>query len=249
MNIAGFEFRLITKPTLSSSPGIYIYIHQASGRCFVSPMRNSRMQRSSNNYPTNLKALLKTHSSEVLLYLAELPDDSKETGHNAKRVVSQHLTEKGVLFKKPRKKRCDFHGELPDLPKMLFTVWVLTHKDTGALFYFEAIKGEDVTRAITHRMLTFNNYVLKSIANENRVMYSFAKDHFPLDIEKWVIRDLDLALLTEEDACRHITRCSKQHIDLGEVVLNRISNNDALYYRNVILRKPTVSMAEYLKSK
>lgn len=244
--ISGFNFRLQKVPTLFSGPGVYIYIHQATGKYFVRAMRNSRAQRSKNNYPTQLKDLLKTNNSEVLIYLAELSKDTKEAIFLAGRSVSTHLSEKGLLFKNTGPNRGGVYRQLPGEGNDIYTVWVLTHKKTGAVFYFEELKGVDVTVKVSQRMLTFNNYVFKGIANENRVMYHFAKMHFPLDISHWVIRDLDVAFQSEQEATRHITKLSMQHLKDKEVVLSRVANIDALYYRNTMLKLPHVSVEEYL---
>lgn len=245
-NTAGFNFRQLKAPTLCSGPGIYIYMHQATGKCFVRALRNCRIQRGPNNYPTHLKELLKTNKSEVLIFLAELNKDTKEALFFSSRAVMASLSERGMLYKRPAGGRGAYR-KLPGEGKELYTVWIMTHAKTGALYYFHQIKGTDVTGQVSQRMLTFNNYVLKHIPNENRTMYSFAKNHFPLDISHWVIRDLDLAFLSEEDACRHITKLSKQHLEAKEVVLNRVSNVDALYYRNSLLKLPHLSMEEYIK--
>lgn len=247
MILAGFKFRLLKSPTLSSGAGLYVYIHQSTGKCFVKAMRNARNQRSKNNYPTPLKELQKNKPSEILIYLAELPKDTKEALFLGSRAVATHLSEKGMLFKKPRAQKGGIYRKLPGEENELYTIWLMTHKETGALFYFEEIKGQDVMQKVCHRMLTFNNYVVKEVVNANRVMYNFAKKFFPMDISDWVIRDLDMAFLTEEDALQHITKLSKQHLEAKEVVMNRVSTIDALYYRNSMLKLPHLSMEEYLQ--
>jgi hypothetical protein len=250
MNIAGFKFRQLLTPTLFSGPGLYLYIHQASGKCFVRSMRNSRMQRCKKNYPNQLKDLLKTNNSEVLIYLAEMEKDTKEALFLASRAVAVQLSERGVLFKAQTPNRGGIYRQLPGEENQRFTVWVMTHKETGAMFYFEEIKGVDVTNKVSQRMLTFNNYVIKQISNQNRVMFGFAQQHFPLDVEGWVVRDLDVTYQTEHEAMLHITKLSKQHLEAGEVVLSRISNVDALYYRNSMLKlTPHLSMDQYLPKK
>lgn len=247
MQIAEFKFRPIKGIPLFSGPGVYIYVHQASGKCFVRAMRNVRMQSSPNNYPGSLKALLKTHPSEVLLFLAELSKDTKEARYLASRAVATHLSEKGVLYKKPKPHRGGIYRQLPGEEITSYTVWSMVHKDTGAIFYFEEIKGAAVANKVSQRMLTYNNYVIKNVVNANRAMYYFAKQQFPLDIEQWIIRDLDLSFETEREAMTHITKLSKQHLENKEVVLNRIASLDPLYYRNAMLKViPHLSMTEYL---
>jgi hypothetical protein len=249
MNIAGYTFRPVMMQTLCSSPGIFIYTHQATGKSFVRAMRNCRTQRSKNNYPAQLKELLKSNPSEVLLFLAELPKDTKEALYLASRAVAAHLSEKGVLFKQEKPHRGGIYRQLNGEEKQRYTVWLLTHKASGAVFYFEELTGVVVTAKVSQRMLTFNNHVLKKVSNANRVMYEFAKKHFPLDIGGWTVRDLELEFETEQEAQRHITRKSKQHIEAGEVVLNRVSNIDALYYRNTILKLDHVGIEAYLRGK
>lgn len=242
MNIAGYKFHLFTGPTLCGTPGVLIYIHQASGKCFVRVMRNVRKQRGKNNYPTPLKEMLKIHTSEVLVYIADVPKDTKEALHQASRTVRAHLTAKGVLYKNPRTKN-DSDGQSSSVR---YTVWKLTHRRSGAVYYFEEVKGVDVLRRIAQRIRTFNNYVEKNLVNANRVMYHFAKKYFPLVLGSWTIEDLDLELPGEKEALLHITTLSKQHLENNVAVLNRINNTDALYYRNTILKLPHIGIDDYL---
>lgn len=221
-------------------------MHQASGKCFVRAMRNSKAQRGKNNYPNCLKELLKTHSCEVLLFLAELPKDTKEALYLASRSVVSALSEKGILYKRPKPNRGGIYRQLNGEENIRFTVWSMVHKETGAVFYFEEVKGVDVVSKVAQRIRTFNNYVEKNIANANRVMYYFAKKNFPLAVEDWAVRDLELELTTEQKALLHITKLSKQHMESNEVVLNRVSNIDALYYRNTMLKLEHASIGQYL---
>lgn len=247
MQIAGYEFRPVLTPTLSSAPGIYLYIHQASGKCFVRAMRNARMQKSKNNYPNQLKELLKTNSSTVLIYLADLEKDTKEACFLASRAVASLLAERGSLFKKPKNCKGGIYRTLPGEEEALFTIWVMTHKATGAVYYFEERKGLNVAAKVSQRMLTYNNYVIKDLTHINRVMSNFAKKFFPMDISQWMVRDLDASYMTELEAQKHITKLCKNHLEANEVVLNRVSNLDAIYYRNSLLKLPHKSMEEYLK--
>lgn len=249
MQIAGFKFRAVTGQVLYSGPGIYIYTHQATGKSFVRAMRNCRAQRGKNNYPNLLKELLKTNPSEVLLFMAELPKDTKDALFLSSRAVLSHLSERGVLFKRPSPNRGGAYRQLPGEEKIRFTVWKLQHKATGALYYFEEINSIDPERVmarISQRMLTFNNYVMKSIPNANRAMYYFVKANGLTDIDHWEITDLKQEFESEHKAMLHITRLSKDHLLLNEVVLSRISSVDALYYANSMLRLPHRDMDEYL---
>lgn len=246
MKIAGYNFRQVKGPILCSSPGIFIYMHQATGKCFVRALRNARIQRSKNNYPNYLKELLKANPSEVLIYMADLHKDTKEALFLASRAVVTHLSAKGVLYKRPKPHRGGIYRQLADEAQQAYTVWCMTHMFTGAVYYFEEIKGVETLGKISQRLLTFNNYVIKSIPNGNRVMHSFIKKHGLSDISHWLIRDMDLELPTEQQACLYITKLSKQHLDANEVVLNRISGHDALYYRNSLLKLEHKSIEEYL---
>lgn len=236
MQIAGYKFHLLNAPAPCSTPGVLIYIHQATGKHFVRAMRNVRKQRGKNNYPTPLKELLKTNMSEVLVYAADAKNDTKEALHNALNVVRSHLSAKGVLYKKPKSETVDDR----------FTVWKLTHRLSGAVFYFEEVKGVEVRRKIEHRLKTFNNYVVRSIINANRVMYCFANKFFPLEISQWEIEDLNLDFPTDREAVLRIGTLSKQHLEANEVVLNRIFSSDSLHYRNTFLKLPPIGIAEYL---
>lgn len=245
MNIAGYKFHLFKGPMLNATPGILIYIHQETGKCFVRVMRNIRKQRGKNNYPTSLKELLKTNTSEVFVYAADVPKDTKDALHYAARIVRAHLSAKGILYKNPKPKLTDA-CQIPSDNAERFTVWKLTHRSTGAIYYFEEVKGVDVLRKICQRMRTFNNYVEKNVVNANRVMYHFAKKFFPLDTSVWNIEDLNLDLPTEQEAALYTTTLSKKHLENNEVVLNRISNIDALYYRNTALKLPHIGIDVYL---
>ena len=245
MQIAGYKFHLFRGPTPNSSPGIFIYTHQKSGMCFVRAMRNIRMQRGRNNYPTKLKELLKTDPSEVTVYVADVPRNTKEMLHFATRIVSNHLSMKGTLYKDPKPDHVEECFASIDNAKR-FTIWELTHRRTGAVFYFEEIRGVDVLRKIWQRLRTFNNCVEKNISATNRVMYHFTKKFFPLDLGDWEIKDFGMDLVTEKEAAACIATTSKKHLEEKRVVLNRIHNTDALYYRNTVLKLPHIGIEEYL---
>lgn len=247
MNIPGYKFRKVTGTSFYNGPGVFIYLHQATGKCFVRALRNSKIQRSTNNYPSYLKELLKINTSEVILYFTELEKDSKEALYLASRSVVTKLSEMGKLYKRPRPNRGGMYRQLmgEQLPQY-YTVWSMLHKATGAVFYFEEIEGECVVAKVEQRLRTFNNYAAKSISNTNRVMYQFAKQHYPLHTSDWVIRDLQTHSESEQKALQIITKLSKTHLESREVVLNRVCNNDSLYYRNAMLKLPHVSLEQYL---
>lgn len=245
MQLANFEFRQIITPTITSTPGIYIYVHEATGKYFVRAMRNARLQKNKNNYPALLKEFLKKNNSEVVIYLADLKDDSKETLFNASKIIATLLTERGLLYKRPEGVNNGLHKCAAGSTDV-YTVWSMTHKVTGAVYYFEEVKGRDVTGKVNGRMGTYNSHVEKRLSHINRVMNGFAKNHFPLQLNDWILRDLDLAFISEAAACKYITKASKQHLEAKEIVLNRVSNMDVLYYRNSMLKLPHVSLNEYL---
>lgn len=236
MQIAGYKFHLLNAPALCSTPGVLIYIHQATGKHFVRVMRNVRKQRGKNNYPTPLKELLKTNTSEVLVYVADVVNDTKEALHGASKVIRTHLTAKGVLYKKPE----------TETVVERFTVWRMRHRQSGAVFYFEEVKGVEVQRKIVHRLKTFNNYVVRSTINANRVMYCFASKFFPLKASDWDVEDLNLDFPLQREAILRIGTLSKLHLEANEVVLNRIFSFDSLYYRNTFLKLPRIGIEEYL---
>jgi hypothetical protein len=250
MEIAGYRFRPLKGQTLFGGPGIYIYMHQATGMCFVAAMRNARTQRSRNNYPALLKELLKINKSEVLLFLAELPKDTKEALYLASRAVVSALSEKGVLYKRPKPNRGGMYRQLPGEEER-FTVWEMKHKVTGAVFYFSNPKGQDrekVMAKVSQRMLTFNNYVLKTVVNANRAMYYFIKFYGFTDIDHWEVIDHTQDFAMEHEASKYITKLSRDHlVESTAMVLNRISDIDALYFHNVMLKLPHKSMEEYLR--
>lgn len=249
MIIAGLNFRLVKGAVLYNCSGIFIYKHKATGKCFVRGLKNCRQQRSKNNYPTQLKSYLKANPSEVVIYLAEIPRSTREALHLSTRSVSSELSERGLLFKEEDPKAQGIYRLLNGEHLQPHTVFSMTHVGTGAVFYFHEEKNRDCEERVQHRLKTFNNYALKDIVNPNRAMHFFAKANYPLRIEDWVLRDLGLDLPGEKAAKAHITKISKRSLETGEVVLNRICDMDALYYRNCILKvQPQKSMSEYLAS-
>lgn len=249
MEIAGYSFRVVKGQILYGGPGIFIYTHLSTGKCFVSAKRNSRAQRSKNNFPNLLKELLKTDKSDVIVWHAELPKDTKEALYIASRAVVSHLSEKGTLYKRPRPNRGGIYRQLTGEEKIRFTIWRMTHKATGATFYFDDVKGtplEKIEAKISQRMLSFNNYVMKDIVNANRVMHAFIKKTGFTDISHWDYVDMDEEFSTENESALRITKLSRDRLVAGLVVLNRISSVDALYYHNAMLKLSHLSMEEYL---
>lgn len=247
MNIAGYNFIKVTGTSFYSGSGIFIYLHQATGKCFVRALRNCKVQRGKNNYPNYLKELLKVNSSEVVLFFAEITKDTKEAVFLASRAVVAGLSEIGKLYKRPKPNRGGIYRQLNGEELQRYTVWSMMHRGTGAVFYFEELANTDVTDKVKQRLRTFNNYVAKGITNSNRVLHYFTKQHFPLLLDDWVIRDLEMQLVSEQKALLHITKLSKNHLESNEVVLNRICNTDSLYYRNALLKLKHVSLEEYLQ--
>lgn len=249
MNIAALNFRLVKGAVLYNCSGILIYKHKATGKCFVRGLKNCRQQRSKNNYPAKLKTYLKTNPSEVVIFLAEIPRSTREALHLSIRSVGTELSERGLLFKEECPKAHGIYRLLNGEHVQPHTVFSMTHTGTGAVFYFHEEKNSDYLVRVQHRLKTFNNYALKDIVNPNRSMHFFSKANYPLHIEDWVLRDLGLDLIGEKAAKAHITKLSKNSLEAGEVVLNRICDMDALYYRNCILKvQPQMSMDEYLAS-
>lgn len=247
MIIAGFEFKQQLRPTLLSVPGTYLYIHQTSGKCFVSSVRKASKQRSAKNYPTQLKDLLKVEDSQVIIYLAELPNDYRETLYSATMQVSKVLAERGSLFKDKEATSNSIYGKQNNVVD-IFAVWIMTHKETGAVYYFADKEGVDVMNKISQRMLTYNNHVIKKISHVNRTMMAFVKNHFPVDVTHWVVRDTTARFTSEIEAQRFIVKQSKNSLDEKIVVLNRINSMDITHYCNHFLKLPTVSIEQYLKT-
>lgn len=249
MIIADYTFRTVTGQILSASPGIFLYMHQATGKFFVRGMRNCRVQRGRKNFPTHLKEVLKGNPSEVLIWMAELPSDTKEALIRGTESVVKYLTDKGMLYKHERATRYGYHGRCPDAAPVQFTVWKMTHRKTGAVFYFEdevGIARETILEKVAHRIRTFNNYVSKSIVNDNRSMYYFCKLNGQQKLEDWDVVDLGYEFETEREASIRITKLSRDHLVAGDIVLNRVAQNDALYYANAYLKMPHRCMEEYL---
>ncbi|BAW19194.1 hypothetical protein [Ralstonia phage RP31] len=212
-------------------------------------MKNCRAQRGKNNYPALLKEMLKTHPSEVLLWMVELPKGTKQSLFIDSRKVVSHLSEQGTLYNRPKPKRGGSNRLLPGEEAIHYTVWKLMHKATGAVFYFEDtndIPTDKVMARVSQRMLTFNNYVMKNIVNANRCMYHFVKRFGFTDISHWEVTDLQQKFETEQEAMLYITKLSRDHLVAKELVLSRISNVDALYYHNTMLKLDHLGMEEYL---
>lgn len=246
MNIPGHSFRRVTGTSLYNGPGIFIYVHQETGKCFVRALRNARVQRSKNNYPKYLKELLKTKTCEVSMYFAEVDRDTKDALYLASRDVLTKLSETGKLYKRPKPNR-SMDAKHPDGTPIRYTAWSMTHIDTGAVYYFEEIAGVDVLDKVAQRLRTFNNYVAKSIVNSNRVLYYFTKQNYPLSVDGFVLRDLQLDVDTEQRALKHITLRCKVHLEAEEVVLNKVCNADSLYYRNAFLKLEHKTIDQYLQ--
>lgn len=246
MIIAGLKFRLLKAAILYNTAGVYIYKHKTSGKCFVKAMRNCRNQRSTNNYPAALKQYLKTNPSEIALYLSELPNDNKDVMHLSARAVADELSERGMLFKHDDLKY-NIYRRLTGEQLIPFTVYKLTHVQTGAIYYVYEQANVEIEERLEARFKSFNNYANKDIVNPNRAMHYFTKAHYPLTLDQWVCRNLKLSLATEKDAKAYVTKLCRGHLQEGEVVLNRVCDMDVLYYRNAILNLPHQSMNEYLK--
>lgn len=247
MNISGFQFRPVAGNSFYRGPGVFLYLHQATGKYFVQTFRNSQRQKSKKNYPKHLKELLKTNASEVILFFAELEKDTKEALHHTSCFIIGKLAEMGKLYERSKPNRSNVLVELGLLDPQFYTVWSMVHKTTGAVYYFEELEGVCVVERVEQRIKTFNNYAAKCIANANRVMYQFTKQYYPLVTNDWVIRDLGTHSNTEREALKIITKLSKTHLEQGEVVLSRICNNDSLYYRNAMLKLPHLSLEQYLQ--
>lgn len=245
MKVAGFQFRVFHADSGYAGPGVLIYTHAVTGKQFVRTFSNCKHQRSSNNYPTPLKELLHKTPSEVQVYISELQNGSRDALYAVSRAVISALSEKGTLYRRERTSR-GIYRALAGEEKILYTVWSMTDRDTGAVFYFAERAGVQVSNKVNQRIMTFNGYVLKNVVNANRVMHHFAKKHHPLSPEQFIVRDLGIAVEGEEAALAEITKLSCANLKQGVCVLSKISSTDALYYRNNMLRLPHIGMNEYI---
>lgn len=249
MVIAGLKFRLVKGTIFYNCSGVLIYKHKTSERYFVRAMKNCRMQRSKNNYPVQLKKHLKAVPGEVIIYMAQTPQCNREALMQSYRAVSKELSDKGLLYKdEEATHKSNVYSMTEQERAAKWTVWSMTHKDTGAVFYFKHEAGECVQESVQQRFKTFDTYVEANIVHANRTMHSFAKQYWPLVDQDWVVRDLGLSFDTEAQAKTCITKLTKTHLEQGEVVLNRVCDMDALYYRNHIIKlTPQVNMETYLQ--
>lgn len=122
----------------------------------------------------------------------------------------------------------------------------MTHKQSGAVYYCEEIKGACEAGKFAQRLNMFNNCVIRSVVSTNRIMYCFANKFFPLEIDHWDMEDLGLDFPLEIEARLRIATLSCKHLENNELVLNRIHNFDSLYYRNTFLKLPHIGIGEYL---
>lgn len=247
MNIAGIRFRLIRGSIMYNCAGVLVYKHKDSNKCFVRAMRNCRMQRSKNNYPTQLKRLLKDQPSEVVIYLGELPKSTTDALFLSSRSVCADLSERGLLWKEDSIKARGIYRPLNGEEDLKHKVVLITHKDTGAVFYAHEQASRCSASGMAQRLTTFNNYVRKDIVNPNRVMHAFTRRHGQLGMEHFVLRDVAASFTSEKDAKTFINKKCFAHLQNNEIVLNRIADMDALYYRNSILKLDHASMDQYLK--
>lgn len=245
MKVAGFNFRIFNPESGYAGPGVMIYTHVASGKQFVRTFANCRHQRTRKNFPTPLQELLKKTPSEVYLYICELQKGTRDVLYAASRTIISVLSEAGTLYRRERPAR-GLYRELPGQESIKYTVWSMTDKLTGAVFYFPERVGIQVTGKASNRIATFNGYVSKCVVNANRVMHHFAKKHFPLTLEQFVLRDHELSLSGEEAALSEITKLSRANLMDGVTVLSRVSSTDALYYRNNMLRLPHLGIDAYV---
>lgn len=228
-------------------PGVLVYKHKDSNKCFVRTMKNCRMQRSKNNYPTQLKKLLKEQPSEVVIYLGELPKSTTDALFLSSRSVCMDLSERGLLWKEDSAAARGIYRPLNGEEDLRHKVVLITHKDTGAVFYAHEQATRCSISGMTQRLNTFNNYVRKNIVNPNRVMHTFTQRHGELTLDHFVLREVACSFTSEKDAKVFINKKSFKHLQSSEVVLNRIADMDALYYRNSILKMDHASMDQYLK--
>lgn len=245
MIIAGLKFRALKAPIMYNTAGVYVYKHKASGKCFVRAMKNCRNQRSKNNYPMHLKQYLKQNPSDVIIYLADLKVERKEALFSATRAVADELSSRGLLYKLDDA-RVGLYKRLRGEEMIKHSLWSTTHVETGAVFYFYAEQGKDAAAIATQRLKTFDNYVEKGVVNANRTMHFFTKKNYPLSRAEWVLRDLGIVAEGEKAARLQVAKLSKTALEQGTVVLNRICDTDALYYRNAVLKLEHKSMDQYL---
>lgn len=205
------------------------------------------MHRGRHNYPTRLKDLLRQDPSDIVIWIHDLANDSKDTHANVLNKVMTSLIANDMNYTRTRTPRpSKALGEA----STKHTVWSMTHQETGAVFYFAERIGVLVSGKINSRLITFNGYVMANLPHANRAMYYFFirmhEMHMVPSPEHFAVRDLEYEFETSEEAEIQVTRLSRFDLHQNIVVLNKVSGVDALYYRNTVLRMPTLSMQEYL---
>ncbi len=248
MEIAGFKFRLKKDESVYGGPGVLLFKHTERGVFFVKSVDCCRRHTGRRNYPRPLKDLLERDRSDVLMYVCEFDRYRREDLDNATRVVKSYLQEAGSLYRRDQIGRGEYDLRVGEqVPR--FTVWSMTDRKTGAVFYFPEKTGIQVSGKVNQRMVTFNGYVMKKNVHANRSMYNFAKKNFPLTPGQWVVRDLELDFESEELAEKHITKLARTDLQNAVIVLSKICDTDPLTYRNDIMRMPMLSMEVYITAK
>lgn len=245
MQVEGFQFRVYNSNSGYAGPGVMIYTHAVTGKQFVRTFANCRQQRSRKNFPTALQELLRQTPSDVLVYICELQNGSRDALYSVSRTIISALSEEGTLYRRERHSR-GVYRPLSAEEDIKYTVWSMTDKMTGAVFYFAERVGCLVSGKVNNRIMTFNGYVVKNVVNANRIMHAFAKKHHPLTPEQFVLRDHELSVSGEEAALMEITKMSRANLLEGTCVLSKISSTDALYYRNNMLKLPHIGIADYV---
>jgi hypothetical protein len=245
--IAGFNFKPFTGVSLHNGLALFLYKHLNSEKYFVRTMYDARLHRGKYNYPTKLKDLLKQRQSDVYVWICTLNDDSVKTRNAALAKVTLELTAKEMLYlgKCPQK-----YFKAPSGASECFTVWSMTHCETAAVYYFTERVNAPVVGKVNSQIISFNGYVMANIPHANRAMYYFFKrmheDCKAPSPEHFTLNCLESQYDSLIEAERAVLKFSRQDLSDNIIVLNKVCDTDALYYRNTVLKMPILTMDEYL---
>lgn len=248
MKIDNLQFSLVNYRYDGNGPTVFAYKHVASGKFYISSKIFPSKTIRTHALPTALRDYQKQDPSEVLLY-AHLVDGA--TVNDLKKIVTRlnnFFNEKNLLICRRTNKAIQEKGIDPKLRG--HTIWIAKHELTGANYIYATMSDMDEATAkasFDARLVTHNAHVFRGVRHANRTMHEFTRKNRPLLTNNWTISAKEEFYPGEVDVRRAIAILSKAMILEGKIVLNRICDVDALYYRNEILKLPTVDMNAYLE--
>ncbi len=248
MIIEGFTFKAVDKHYDAKEPALFVYKHLASGKCYVRGLSCAGKNILHTDIPTAVKEYLVINPSEMILYACMQRGVGKLELARMVSKLNKAMFAKGVLIdrKVMRAEREELHSSGL---KLAHFIWVATDKATDAKYVFvtpAAHTGSDVAATFKAKLATHNAHFRKNVRHLNRTMHEYTRMNGGLTADGWSLQRIAGLHETEQAARRMLTTMSRDLLLNGQVVLNRINNNDALFYRNEILRQPNMCTSTYL---